>query len=64
MDWFSRLLKTYTPPKQLEELFAFFYYAWTKEKGDDTYLRLACNRNLVYEENAFKNEVSIGLRLK
>lgn len=57
MDWFGRLLKTYSPPRQLEELFAFFYYAWTKEKGDDAYAKLECNRNLVYDESAFRNEV-------
>ncbi|KAF5304213.1 hypothetical protein FQR65_LT08020 [Abscondita terminalis] len=57
IDWFGRLLKTYSPPKQLEELFAFFYYAWSKEKKDETFFKLESNKNLVYDENAFKNEV-------
>lgn len=57
IDWFSRLLKTYSPSKQLEELFAFFYYAWSKEKKDETFFKLESNKNLVYDENAFKNEV-------
>lgn len=58
LDWFSRLLKSCAPPRQLEELFAFFYYAWTKENGDETlFSRMERNKSLVVDDNMFRTEV-------
>lgn len=58
MEWFSRLLKASAPPRQLEELFAFFHYVWSKERGgEDTIAKLENQKALVYDEAAFRSEV-------
>lgn len=32
LEWYDHIQKTAEPPKQLDQLFAFYYYVWTKEK--------------------------------
>lgn len=58
MEWYGKLLKASAPPRQLEELFAFFHYVWSKEKGgEDALAKLENQKSLVYDETTFKSEV-------
>lgn len=58
LDWFGRLLKASSPPRQLEELFAFFHYVWSKEQGgDDVIAKIEHQKNYTYDEAMFKSEV-------
>lgn len=58
MEWYDKLLKASAPPRELEELFAFFHYVWSKEKGgEETIAKLENQKNFVYDETTFKNEV-------
>lgn len=64
LDWYGRLLKASAPPHQLEELFAFFHYVWSKEQGgEDVSLKLENQKNYVYDDLTFKSEVSFGCHL-
>lgn len=55
MEWFGRLLKASSPPRQLEELFAFFHYVWSKEHGgEEMASKLENSRSL---QSYFKSEV-------
>lgn len=58
MEWLDKLLKASSPPRVLEELFAFFHYAWSKEKRhEDTMARIELQKALLYDETTFRNEV-------
>ncbi|XP_076632772.1 phosphatidylinositol-3,5-bisphosphate 3-phosphatase MTMR4 isoform X1 [Colletes latitarsis] len=35
LEWFKRLHKVTYPPKSIEDIFAFAYYAWSIEEGND-----------------------------
>lgn len=53
-------MKASAPPRQLEELFAFFHYVWSKEKGGEEIMtKLENQKALVYDEVTFKNEVCL-----
>nr|XP_022920445.1 myotubularin-related protein 3 [Onthophagus taurus]XP_022920446.1 myotubularin-related protein 3 [Onthophagus taurus]XP_022920447.1 myotubularin-related protein 3 [Onthophagus taurus] len=57
LDWNSQLIKASLPPRQLEELFAFYHYVWSREKGgDDVAQKIDAQKALLYDEAAFKNE--------
>lgn len=58
MEWYDKLLKASAPPRELEELFAFFHYVWSKEKGGEEIMaKLENQKALMYDEATFKNEV-------
>lgn len=61
LDWFGRLLKASSPPRQLEELFAFFHFVWSKEQGGDEVLaKIEQQKSHAYEEAMFRKEVIIN----
>lgn len=35
VKWFHRLLRAISPPKSIEDIFAFSFYAWSKEEGGE-----------------------------
>ncbi|EEB20241.1 conserved hypothetical protein [Pediculus humanus corporis] len=54
-DWFRRLIKATSPPKQIEDVFAFAFHAWaTEEGGEEVLSRLSSKDGEYYY---FKSEV-------
>lgn len=37
LEWFKRLHKVTYPRKNIEDIFAFAYYAWSVEEGKDSF---------------------------
>lgn len=35
VEWFRRLLRAVGPPKSMDDIFAFPFYAWSKEDGGE-----------------------------
>ncbi|XP_063219429.1 myotubularin-related protein 4 isoform X2 [Bacillus rossius redtenbacheri] len=50
LEWFRRLMKATSPPKHIEEFFAFSYYAWANEDGSEE-LRARLNADKVSQYN-------------
>ncbi|KAE8744447.1 hypothetical protein FOCC_FOCC008922 [Frankliniella occidentalis] len=54
LDWFRRLLRAISPPKSIIEIFAFSFYAWSKEEeGEKVIQRLKRQP----EQSYFRKEV-------
>lgn len=61
LEWYDRLLKAAEPPKQLDQLFAFYYHVWTKEKEKDIYNSKCLGKDDTFNKKMFENEVYIFL---
>lgn len=56
-DWFRRLIRATSSPKQIEDVFAFAYHAWAPEEGgEEVRSRLALKDP---ERDYFRSEVSL-----
>ncbi|CAG9861292.1 unnamed protein product [Phyllotreta striolata] len=56
--WYDRILKAAEPPRQLEQLFAFYHCIWSKERGgEDVLLRLENQRHYTFDRRLFENEM-------
>lgn len=63
LEWYDRIQKAAEPPKQLNQLFAFYHCVWSIEQGgDEVLLRLENQRNC-FDRAMFDKEVSIYLLL-
>ncbi|CAG9820540.1 unnamed protein product [Phaedon cochleariae] len=57
--WYERILKAAEPPRQVEQLFAFYHYIWSKEKGsDDVIGQIENQRRYTFDRRSFENEMS------
>lgn len=58
-EWFGRLTKAAAPPAHLEELFAFYYFVWSKQERPqgEIQLRVEAQRATAYDERTFQAEV-------
>ncbi|KAG5900296.1 hypothetical protein JTB14_000822 [Gonioctena quinquepunctata] len=57
--WYERLLKAANPPKQVEQLFAFYHCIWSKEKAlEEVTMRLENQRRYTFDRILFENEMS------
>ncbi|CAH1163129.1 unnamed protein product [Phaedon cochleariae] len=60
--WYERILKAAEPPRQVEQLFAFYHYIWSKEKGSDDVIgqienQLSDNgRQIVYDRGGEQSQ--------
>lgn len=57
LEWYDRILKITNPPKQLEQLFAFYHCIWSIEKVSEI-LPKVDNQNDGFDKLLFENEVS------
>lgn len=57
LEWYDRIQKAAEPPKQLDQLFAFYHCIWSIEKGgDEVLIRLENQRNC-FDRSLFEKEV-------
>ncbi|XP_046386116.1 myotubularin-related protein 3 isoform X1 [Ischnura elegans] len=67
LEWHRRLLRALSPPKAIEDIFAFAFYAWSAEEGgEEVSHRLGREPELIDSgenfQKSFKNEVErLGL---
>ncbi|XP_044260545.1 myotubularin-related protein 3 isoform X1 [Tribolium madens] len=58
MEWFERISKAGEPPRQLEQIFAFYHFIWAKDKGgeeiDDKIRNL---KRYTFDYKLFKEEM-------
>ncbi|KAK6620975.1 hypothetical protein RUM43_011278 [Polyplax serrata] len=54
-DWFRRLIRATSPPKQIEDVFAFAFHAWASEEGGEEVLSRLSSKDSEYYY--FRNEV-------
>lgn len=54
VKWFHRLLRAISPPKSIEEVFAFSFYAWSKEEGGEKVIQRLKRQP---EQSYFRKEV-------
>lgn len=58
LEWYDRLLKAAEPPKQLDQLFAFYHYVWTREKEKEIIYNSRCIvKDDTFDKRIFENEV-------
>jgi hypothetical protein len=62
LEWHRRLLRALSPPKAIEDIFAFAFYAWSAEEGgEEVSQRLGREPELLDSgenfQKSFKNEV-------
>ncbi|CAH0548600.1 unnamed protein product [Brassicogethes aeneus] len=58
LEWYDRILKAAEPPRQLEQLFAFYHLMWTKETaGPEVMSRIERQRQYSFDKNMFDNEM-------
>lgn len=59
LEWYDRVTKTAEPPRQIEQLFAFYHCAWTKEKGgDEVAIKIENQKRYTFDKNMFENEMT------
>lgn len=54
-DWFRRLSRVTSPPKQIEDVFAFAFHAWASEEGGEEVLTRLASKDS--EHYYFRSEV-------
>lgn len=54
VKWFHRLLRVISPPKAIEDIFAFSFYAWSKEEGGEKVIQRLKRQP---EKSYFRKEV-------
>lgn len=59
LEWYDRIQKAAEPPKQLDQLFAFYNCIWSIEKGGDEVLFRLENQNRCFDRTMFENEVCL-----
>lgn len=61
LEWYDRVLKAAEPPRQIEQLFAFYHCVWAKEKGgEEAALKVACQKRYTFDKEMFENEVRVN----
>ncbi|KAG8233522.1 hypothetical protein J437_LFUL013646, partial [Ladona fulva] len=67
MEWYRRLVRALSPPKAIEDIFAFAFYAWSAEEGgEEVSQRLGRDSEFLdsteHFQKSFRNEVErLGL---
>lgn len=56
LDWFRRLLRAVGPPKSVDDIFAFPFYAWSKEDGGEKVIQRLKRQPV---QSYFRKEVSL-----
>lgn len=58
MEWFERISKAAEPPRELEQIFAFYHFIWTKDKGgEDVDDKIRNLKRYTFDYKLFKDEV-------
>ncbi|XP_067014667.2 myotubularin-related protein 3 isoform X2 [Anabrus simplex] len=56
LDWFRRLHRATAPPKGIEDLFAFAFFAWLNEEGQEE-VQFRLGRDAMCSPHGFRGEV-------
>ncbi|XP_072381747.1 phosphatidylinositol-3,5-bisphosphate 3-phosphatase MTMR3 isoform X1 [Diabrotica undecimpunctata] len=56
--WCDQIVRAAEPPRQVEQLFAFYHCIWSKEKGgEEVIMRLENQRQYTFDRRLFENEM-------
>ncbi|CAH1126868.1 unnamed protein product [Ceutorhynchus assimilis] len=59
LEWYDRVFKASEPPRQLEQLFAFYHCVWAKEKGgEETSIKVDRQKRYTFDKDMFENEMT------
>jgi myotubularin-related protein 3/4 len=58
MEWFDRIAKAAEPPRQIDQIFAFYHFIWAKDKGgDEVQERITNLRQYTFDQRLFRDEM-------
>lgn len=61
MEWFDRIAKAAEPPRQIDQIFAFYHFIWAKDKGgDEVQERITNLRQYTFDQRLFRDEVGLS----
>ncbi|XP_049825231.1 myotubularin-related protein 4 isoform X2 [Aethina tumida] len=59
LEWYDRIVKAAEPPRQLDQLFAFYHFMWTKETaGAELTNRIERQRMYSFDKTMFDSEMT------
>ncbi|XP_060533012.1 myotubularin-related protein 3 [Cylas formicarius] len=59
LEWYDRISKVAEPPRQIEQLFAFYYCVWSKERGgQEVALKIENQKVYTFDKRMFESEMA------